>query len=144
MVVERSPAVSQTAQPEKSTQDRKGKAPATDDDGEGWENFREDPILTGAARQAHFDPAVLDKNHVRRRTGKVYRQSLNASAEWTTPGDLGEDDEATYDEFVQLYPDGTINKALWSLNSEDLSCDLVGRLEVAARYCTGPDGPRFC
>jgi hypothetical protein len=144
MVVERSPAVSQTAQPEKSTQDGKGKAPATDDDdGEGWENFREDPVLTGAARQAHFDPAVLDKNHVRHRTGKVYRQSLNASAEWTTPADLGEDDEATYDDFVQLFPDGTINKALWSLNSEDLSRDLVDRLEEAARHCTGPDGPRF-
>jgi hypothetical protein len=42
---------------------------------------------------------------------------LNASAELTTPGDLGEDDEATYDDFVQLYPDGTINKALWSFAS---------------------------
>jgi hypothetical protein len=53
MVVERSPTVPQTAQPEKSTQDRKGKAPATDDDGEGWDNFREDPILTVTARLGH-------------------------------------------------------------------------------------------
>ena len=109
MVVERSPLVSQAAMPEKTN---KGKAPAIDDeDGEGWENFREDSVLTEAVRQTCFDPAVLEKEPVKHKTGKVYRQSMSALADWTTPEDLGEG-EVTYDDFAQLYPEVTVLKAL--------------------------------
>jgi len=139
MVVERSPRVSKGARSEKA----KGKAPAVDEeDHEGWENFRQDPVLTEAVRQARFDPAMLEKEPVRHRTGKVYRKSMSAYADWTTPGDLG-DGEVSYDDFAQLYPDETVIKALWNLNSEDLGQDLIERLEGTAKYCAGPDGPRF-
>jgi hypothetical protein len=136
------------ALPEKKTKSKGNRAPV---EGDVWKNSRDDPSVLEAARQVHFDPEALNQAFTKHRKGRVYRQSVNASTEWMTPEDIGENveaagtvpPEATYDDFLRAYPEDTLDEALFNLDAQDLNHDLLERLEDNAKACAGVDGPCF-
>ena len=68
-----------------------------------------------------------------------------------SPEDLRDDDEAagtippqaTYNDFLRAYAEGTLNEAIYNLSNQDLNQDLLGHVEENAKACAGINGPHF-